>query len=736
MRTTAARVAVLVAALVATACWLGGAAAYDARVMAPQHQPQQRALPPGDADDSPCKIGADFRRECEFVSDGDQHQYEEELKRMLLPDSSPKSKSPTTKRQLSVTKKAVIHVSSREIGHLDSVALSFEIPGSPHAADWVGAYCVDDETNPSPDSEFLESVTTNNRSSGVLEFKRLPNMRCSWQFRLFRPTDDGKKQLRLAHSPYVRMTSGRFEPLQVHIAMTNNPSEMRVMWTSAPVNSPEVHYGLTPTNFTLSVSATSASYKAKDMCEEPATIESALYYRDPGSLYDALMTGLEPGTTYFYQVGGKLKSQVFQFTVPLPAGSFNPSQPPMSFFVYGDMGDWDMKALGDLPSDRTATTAQLMRLDMDESKDTYDFVAAFHDGDVSYAKGRTYLWDQFMALIQPVAAELPYLVEVGNHDYCYSTPRSGSKDPSGVTDSTIFHPPNAPSDCQSGGECGVPLNKRFHMPDNGNGVFWYSLEMGLMHHTVISTEHDYTPGSPMYTWLVNDLKHVSRSKTPWLFLHIHRPMYCSEMYEQDYHLSQFIRKNLETLCAVYGVDVVFSGHYHAYERTCPVFQEQCMVESLENGLEKAKAPVHIMVGSAGASLDSAGYYQVPWSRAAQMEYGYGRVHVYNVTHALYEFKRNRDRAVADAAWIISDHDWQDEILAKSLSLSASANKGFSGKFVNAGQLGNGDGDSKVMELEIDSDQDLIADGTPAPRGDDQVVVDLAFDQDVELEQEM
>lgn len=113
-----------------------------------------------------------------------------------------------------------------------------------------------------------------------------------------------------------------------------------------------------------------------------------------------------------------------------------------------------------------------------------------------------------------------------------------------------------------------------------------------------------------------------------------------------------------------------------------------------------------MVGSASASLDSAGYYSVPWSRTAQMEYDYGRVH--NTTHALYEFKRNRDRSIADASWIISDHDWQDEILTKDQS--AGANKAFlSGTFVNAGSE-KGD-DSK---LEIDSDLDLIADGTLAP----------------------
>lgn len=74
----------------------------------------------------------------------------------------------------------MINVSSCEIGYLDSVALAFEIPGLPHPSDWVGAYCVDNETAPSPDAEFFESVKINNRPSGVLELKRLSNMCCSW----------------------------------------------------------------------------------------------------------------------------------------------------------------------------------------------------------------------------------------------------------------------------------------------------------------------------------------------------------------------------------------------------------------------------------------------------------------------------------------------------------------------------------------------------------------------------
>lgn len=47
---------------------------------------------------------------------------------------------------------------------------------------------------------------------------------------------------------------------------------------------------------------------------------------------------------------------------------------------------------------------------------------------------------------------------------------------------------------------------------------------------MMSTEHDFTPGSRQYTWLENDLKSVDREKTPWLIFSGHRAMYCSSLY--------------------------------------------------------------------------------------------------------------------------------------------------------------------------------------------------------------
>ncbi|DBA02716.1 TPA: hypothetical protein N0F65_010541, partial [Lagenidium giganteum] len=548
------------------------------------------------------------------------------------------------------TTKATLKVSRKVIRHLDPLSVTFDLrKGAPTSKDWIGVFCVDDPNVPIPDEQYMDWQWTNGKASGTVDFGKMTNMRCLWQFRFFTQVDG--KYVKIADSDPVRFVHGKEEPLQVHVAATEDLTEMRVMWTSAEVSNPVVWYGPDPDFLVFMAEGSGTTYKASDMCHAPATQVAAQRYRDPGIMYNAVMSGLVPGETYYYRVGDLdgVTSEVFKARMPPAPGL---QDDVASFFVYGDLGDWNIKPSGPAPPGRTGTTIDLIRQDMDEPGANY--VAIMHDGDISYALGRTYLWDQFGAMIQPIATEIPYMVGIGNHEYCHTS--GGDKDPSGAPGNG-FHPPDGNFGVDSGGECGVPFNKRFIMPNNGNQVFWWSVEMGLVHHTVISSEHDFTPGSPMFKWLERDLRRVDRDITPWIFLHLHRPMYCSEDYASDYRVSLMIRKNLEPLLGKYRVDAVFSGHYHAFERTCPVYKEECRSIKLDNGLEQAQAPVHFMVGSGGADVDNTGYYNVTWRAAAMMEYGYGRVHVHNATHAQLEFKRNRDKSIADSSWLISDHDW-------------------------------------------------------------------------------
>ncbi len=39
-----------------------------------------------------------------------------------------------------------------------------------------------------------------------------------------------------------------------------------------------------------------------------------------------------------------------------------------------------------------------------------------HFGDIAYAMGRGYLWEQFMSIIEPTAKHIPYMVTVGTRE--------------------------------------------------------------------------------------------------------------------------------------------------------------------------------------------------------------------------------------------------------------------------------------------------------------------------------
>lgn len=212
-------------------------------------------------------------------------------------------------------------------------------------------------------------------------------------------------------------------------------------------------------------------------------------------------------------------------------------------------------------------------------------------------------------------------------------------DPSGVT--STWHPSFSNAGSDGGGECGVPTSRRFRMPANGNGVFWYSFSVGPVHVIMISSEHDPSPGSPMGNFLAQDLAAVDKSVTPWVLVGIHRPLVETENYPGDFAMAAGLRTILEPLFLQAGVDVVLSGHYHSMMRSCRMANLSCVPDSSVPGM------IHYTTGAAGAGLDDVGLIPSSYiEKSIEGKWGYS-VMTANATHLTLEFHENTDDAILD-----------------------------------------------------------------------------------------
>ena len=493
---------------------------------------------------------------------------------------------------------------------------------NPQPKDYIAHYCpyYDD------DNHYLDYVTVKDvpgweNGTGHYDLT-VYNMRETCIFKFYREKNESYVLAAISNKVYFA-DGGPYAPLQGHIAMTNVPTEMRVMWTSGELTQPPVvRYGRTKNLEMKENEVLVHSYTKDSLCQSPANGDG---FWKPGYMYDVLLYNLAPNTMYYYSYGtDEYMSYIANFTTPLPKGD----RTPYKFVIYGDMGVD--------PSPEAYATAKNVRKDIDVNKVRF----VFHHGDISYARGYAYIWEQWFWLTEPYATLVPYMVGVGNHEYDHTAGGIGH-DPSDVSTDDGWRPSWFNGGVDSGGECGVPMFKRYHMPENGNSLFWYSFDYGMVHMIMMSTEHDYSHGSPQYQWLENDLHNVNRSVTPWVFIGGHRAMYCSEKEYSDYVVATHMQELFEDLLYKYKVDIGFWAHYHSYERTCKLYKNKCTDDGV----------IHIVVGSAGKSKDIDEWYPKKWSLFHISAYGYGRVTVANSSSLLYEWIANEDGKVKDYVWL-------------------------------------------------------------------------------------
>lgn len=247
-------------------------------------------------------------------------------------------------------------------------------------------------------------------------------------------------------------------PRQAHIALTGDPQEMTVSWTTKGSRcASEVEFWpLTSmpspaANALQLVQGTAAAYDNADFCASPARD----YAADRQYLHHVTLRGLQPGKQYVYKIRGGDSEMSFQSALPPdPSASF-------TFLAYADMGESQHE---EAKSPGAADTQREVRRAVENGAEL-----VLHVGDISYADGRLEVWETFMESISPYASRVPYMVAVGNHEYDYAH-QGSHNDPSGAD--RPFDPEWGNFGNDSGGECGVATSVTFSMPASSDYGYW------------------------------------------------------------------------------------------------------------------------------------------------------------------------------------------------------------------------------------------------------------------------
>jgi len=111
------------------------------------------------------------------------------------------------------------------------------------------------------------------------------------------------------------------------------------------------------------------------------------------------------------------------------------------------------------------------------------------------------------------------------------------------------------------------------------GKTYYSFEWNGHYFIGLDTTINFAPGSPQYNFLKKTLSGW-KDKSP-IFVYFHHPPFSGGKHGSDLNVQRF----LVPLFEEYGVDIVFSGHDHDYQRIGPI-----------NGI------LYIVTGGGGAPL--------------------------------------------------------------------------------------------------------------------------------------
>ncbi|KAK6634052.1 hypothetical protein RUM44_004660 [Polyplax serrata] len=339
-------------------------------------------------------------------------------------------------------------------------------------------------------------------------------------------------------------------------------------------------------------------------------------------IHRVTLQNLYPNSVYVYRCGSfEGISRIFQFKT-FPIG---PAWSPR-LIIYGDMG-WEGAAI-------------VPYLENEIKQNGVDVIA--HIGDIAYNmdtdNGR--VGDGFLRMIEPVASAVPYMTTMGNHEQAHN----------------FSHYKNA-----------------FSMPGRSEGMF-YSFDLGPAHFVAISTEVYYFPQygiesiKTQYNWLQHDLTVAfkNRHNRPWIIVLQHRPFYCSSDTNEDCSHKRSILKTcyinnneygLEDLYYRNGVDIIFAGHMHYYERSWPLYNNE-VYNGSSGPYTNPGATVHIITGAAGmvSGTETASNIDPNKFPFYSRDNSYTVLNIINNTHVcLEQISTTQNGQIIDHMWLIKEY---------------------------------------------------------------------------------
>ncbi|KAF5476554.1 hypothetical protein F2P56_003298 [Juglans regia] len=476
--------------------------------------------------------------------------------------------------------------------------------------------------------KFVKDSSAEYTKTGKASLKfQLINQRSDFSFALFSGGLSNPKLLAVSNT--IIAFANPKAPLYPRLSQGRSWNEMTVTWTSgykATEAVPFVSWGLDGEPQSQSPAGT-LTFSRNSMCAPPA---KTVGWRDPGFIHTSFLKELWPNSLYTYKLGHRLinGSYIWSKSYYFKSSPYPGQDSLQRVVIFGDMGKAERDGSNEYSNYQPGslnTTDQLI-------KDLENIDIVFHIGDISYANGYISQWDQFTSQVEPIASTVPYMIASGNHERDW--PNTGS-----------FY-----NKTDSGGECGVLASTMFYVPAENRAKLWYSTDYGMFRFCIADSEQDWREGSEQYRFIKRCLASVDRQKQPWLIFAAHRVLgYSSDYYYalEGSFAEPMGRESLQKLWQKYKVDIAFYGHVHNYERTCPVYENQCVNTERSHYSGTVEGTIHVVVGGAGCHLSKFSQETPKWSLYRDYDHGFVKLTAFNHSSLLFEYKKSRDGNVSD-----------------------------------------------------------------------------------------